>query len=177
MKKKLALIVISLDECFTEKGFSGGGHKVTKNLILQLIESDKFEIDIFCKKGKGWSNTVNGIESITVLDSGRFKSELKKRLAEKRYDYILSSDTLLPFANNLVHSNSSKYKSKNGKNKLLQFILKFYNHSKIKAQNAMICHNHAVFAVSERLRQDYIKNFDLDENKAFTTYPIGYVEK
>lgn len=177
MKKRLALIVLSLDKCFPKNGFSGGEFRVTQNLISELVKSNLYDIDIFCVQNCCFSEKIDGINSVTVIHNPDFLPELKQALKEKNYDYILSSDTLLPFANNLVHSNSSKYKSKNGKNKLLQFILKFYNHSKIKAQNAMICHNHAVFAVSERLRQDYIKNFDLDENKAFTTYPIGYVEK
>lgn len=171
MKQKLALIVISLDECFTEKGFSGGGHKVTKNLILELIASEKFEIDIFCKKGKVWENTVNGINSITILDKKHFKEDLQVKLSEKKYDYVLSSDVLLPFANNLIHSNSSKYKSKNGKNLILQKILKIYNHKKIKKQEENLAYNKATFCVSESLKQDYVSNYGLDENKVFVCYP------
>lgn len=172
-EKRLALIIISVDECFPQQGFSGGGHKVTKNLILGLIESKLFKIDIFCKK---WSNNskppVEGINSVTVLNGRTFVKELKEKLKEGHYDYVLSSDILLPFANNLVHSNSSKFKSKNGKNNFLQQILKIYNHKKIKAQeNSIKGNNRAVFTVSESLRKDYIENFNLDENKVFTSYP------
>ncbi len=171
MKKKLALILISLDECFTEKGFSGGGHKVTKHLILELINSAKFDIDIFCKKGKSWSNTVNGINSITVLNSKNFRKELDKKLKETHYDYILSSDILLPFANNLIHSNSSKYKSKNGKNAIMRFLARIYNNRKIKNQKLNMTHDKAVFTVSESLKKDYVENFNLDENKVFVCHP------
>lgn len=171
MKKKLALIVISLDECFTEKGFSGGGHKVTKNLILELVASEKFEIDIFCQKGKVWENTVNGINSITILGKKNFKENLQTKLSEKKYDYVLSSDVLLPFANNLIHSNSSKFKSKNGKNLFLQKILKIYNHKKIKKQEENLAYEKATFCVSESLKQDYVTNYGLDENKVFVCYP------
>lgn len=170
MKKKLALILISVDECFTEKGFSGGGHKVTKHLIMELVNSEKFEIDIFCKKGKTWYNTVNGIESITFLE-GNFKKELQKRLSEKRYDYILSSDILLPFANNLIHSNSSRYKSKNGKNRLMSLFARIYNSKKISKQEQNMSYNKAIFTVSESLKQDYVTNFNLDPNKIFVCYP------
>lgn len=170
MKKKLALIVISLDECFTEKGFSGGGHKVTKHLILGLVESGKFEIDIFCKKSA--VEAIDGINSITVLGKKTFVNDLKEKIAQGNYDYVLSSDILLPFANNLVHSNSSKFKSKNGKNKFMQQVLKFYNAKKIKAQEKCFENNkNAVFAVSESLKRDYVQNFNLDENKVFVAYP------
>lgn len=169
MKKKLALIIISLDECFPKQGFSGGGHKVTKNLILGLIESNKFDIDIFCKKSD--IQNIEGINSITVLNKKTFEKDLEEKIKKEKYDYILSSDILLPFANNLIHSNSSKYKSKNGKNKFIQFILKIYNSKKIKTQENNLPKNKAVFTVSESLKQDYISNFNLDSSKIFTVYP------
>ncbi len=171
MKKKLALIVISLDECFPKEGFSGGGHKVTKHLILELISSNKFDIDIYCKKGLASEKVLDGINSIKVLDKKRFKAEIEDKLAQNKYDYILSSDVLLPFANNLIHSNSSKYKSKNGKNKLIQFILQFYNAKKIKNQEINLCRNKAVFTVSESLKKDYVDNFNLNEKNVFVCYP------
>lgn len=174
-KKKLALIVISLDECFSTRGFSGGGHKVTKHLILGLIESDKFDIDIYCKGTNTkatWANTVKGINSITVLNKKTFVKDLEEKLKENHYDYILSSDILLPFANNVIHSNSSKYKSKTGKSKFLQQILKVYNAKKIKIQeNCFKNNNRAVFTVSESLKKDFVENFNIDESKVFVSYP------
>lgn len=171
MKKKLALIIISLDECFPKGGFSGGGHKVTRNLILELISSNKFDIDIFCKKAT--VPTPEGINSVTVLDNKKtFVKDLEKVLSEKKYDYVLSSDVLLPFGNILLHSNSSKQKSKNGKNIFLQQILKIYNAKKIKAQEKCFSKNDkAIFTVSESLKKDYVENFNLDETKVFTCYP------
>lgn len=170
MKKKLALIVISLDECFTEKGFSGGGHKVTKNLILGLVESGKFDVDIYCKKSA--VNTLEGVNSITVLNKKTFVKDLKEKIEQGNYDYVLSSDILLPFANNLIHSNSSKFKSKNGKNKFMQTVLKFYNAKKIKAQTQCLSgNNNKLFTVSERLKTDYVENFNLDKNRVFVCYP------
>lgn len=171
IKKKLALIIISLDECFSINGFSGGGHKVTKNLILGLIDSGKFDIDIYCKKSS--VKDLDDINSIIVLNNKKtFFKDLKSKLSEKNYDYVLSSDILLPFANNSVHSNTSKYKTKNGKNKLMQFILKFYNAKKIKAQEKCLTNNqNAVFTVSENLKNDIIENFNYDEKKVFVTYP------
>lgn len=178
MKKKLALVIISLNECFPEKGFSGGGHKVTKNLILELIKSDLFEIDIFCRKGgvNGGANgdySLDGINSITVLENKKtFSKELFEKLKAKNYDYVLSSDILLPNVNNIVHSNSSKYKSKNGKNKVLQQILKVYNSKKIKSQEKCFLNNDkALFTVSESLKNDFVENFNLEENKVFVTHP------
>lgn len=169
MKKKLALILISLDECFTITGFSGGGHKVTKNLVLGLVESNLFDIDIFCTKSS--VQKIDGVNSITLLNKKTFKKDLKTKLKEKKYDYILSSDILLPFANNLIHSNSSKYKSKNGKNRFMQLILKIYNAKKIKNQENNLPKDKAIFTVSESLKKDYVENFNLDENKVFTCIP------
>lgn len=172
MKKKLALIIISLDECFTQSGFSGGGHKVTKNLILGLVESDLFDIDIYCKKSvNSWTNCINGIKSITILSKKNFKKDLESNLKENDYDYILSSDILLPFANNIIHSNSSKYKTKNGKNPLMQKVLSIYNSKKIASQQKNMPKDKAVFTVSESLKNDYVSNFNLDEKKVFVCYP------
>lgn len=175
MKKKLALVIISVNECFwecsPEKGFSGGGHKVTRNLILELIKSGLFEIDIFCRKGG--ENAIDGINSITVLENKKtFSKDLFEKLKSKDYDYVLSSDVLLPGVNNLVHSNSSKYKSKNGKNIVLQQILKVYNSKKIKSQEKCLINNDkALFTVSESLKNDFVENFNLDENKVFVCHP------
>lgn len=171
MKKKLALVIISLDECFSRSGFSGGGHKVTKNLILGLIESGLFEIDIFCKK----STVVlpDGINSVTVLGNKKtFVNDLREKLDVSDYDYVLASDVLLPFGNVLLHSNSAKHKSKNGKNKFLQHVLKVYNAKKIRIQEECFRNNDkAVFAVSESLKKDYVENFGLDEEKVFACHP------
>ena len=171
MRKKLALILISLDECFTKKGFSGGGHKVTKNLVEQLINSEKFEIDIYCKKGTPWNNTVNGINSITVFNSKHFRKDLDAALEQKAYDYILSSDVLLPFANNLLHSNSSRYKTKKCKSPLMSRVLRVYNHKKIRNQEKNISYNKSTFTVSESLKTDYVENLKLNPEKVFVAIP------
>ncbi|MBQ3101480.1 glycosyltransferase family 4 protein [bacterium] len=171
MRKKLALILISLDECFTKKGFSGGGHKVTKNLVEQLVKSEKFEIDIYCKKGTTWNNTVSGINSITVFNSKHFKKDLEACLEQKAYDYILSSDVLLPFANNLLHSNSSRYKSKKCKSPLMSKVLRIYNHRKIRNQEKNISYDKSTFTVSESLKEDYVENLKLNPDKVFVTIP------
>ena len=171
MRKKLALILISLDECFTKKGFSGGGHKVTKNLVEQLIKSEKFEIDIYCKKGTTWHNTVNGINSITVFNSKHFRKDLETMLQQKAYDYILSSDVLLPFANNLLHSNSSRYKSKKCKNPIMKQVLRIYNHRKIRNQEKNISYTKSIFTVSESLKADYVENLKLNPEKVFVAIP------
>lgn len=171
MKKQLALIVISLDESFTLKGFSGGGHKVTKELILGLVRSGLFEIDIFCKKSS--IETLEGINSITVLGNKKtFVKDLEEKLKLRDYDYILSSDVLLPFGNVVLHSNSSKYKSIIGKNKFIQLILKVYNASKIKKQEKCFKKiDKAIFMMCANHKKDYVKNYNLDESKVFVSYP------
>lgn len=170
MKKKLALILISLDECFTQSGFSGGGHKVTKHLVLGLVESGLFEVDIYCKKSA--VDKIEGVNSITILGKKNFAEKLKEKIDAKDYDYVLSSDILLPFANNLIHSNSSKQKSKTGKSWLMQQVLRIYNRKKIKAQEKCFINNkRAIFTVSESLKNDYVSNFNLDESNAFVCHP------
>ena len=172
MKKKLALIIISIDECFTKEGFSGGGHKVTKNLISGFLDSGLFEIDIFCKKGNVENlPKIEGINSIQILGKKNFQENLEKIIDEKDYDYVFSSDVLLPFANNLIHSNSSKFKSKNGKSPLMQKLAEFYNHSKIKKQENNISREKTTFTVSQSLKDDYVESFGLDKNKVFVAHP------
>ena len=169
MKKKLALSIISLDECFTQKGFSGGGHKVSKRLIEGLVESGKFDIDIFCQKS--CVENLEGVNSITVLNKKNFAKELKDKIESEKYDYILSSDILLPFANNIIHSNSSKFKSKNSKGWLHRQILLMFNSKKIKKQERNLPKNKAIFTVSESLKRDFVDNFNLDEAKVFGAIP------
>lgn len=170
MKKKLALVVISLDECFTQEGFSGGGHKVTKKLIAGLVDSGLFDIDIFCKKST--ISSLKGINSITVLNKKTFNNDLKNALKNKKYDYVFSSDILLPFANLLIHSNSAKYKCKNGKNKFHQMLAEIYNYGKIKKQERIFKQNDkTIFTVSESLKQDYVQNYNLPADRVFACLP------
>lgn len=170
MKKKLALIVISLDECFTQKGFSGGGHKVTKHLIAGLIESGIFEIDIYCKKSA--LTALDGMNSITVLDKKTFVKDLSAKIAQNSYDYVLSSDVLLPFGNQILHSNSAKYKSKNGKSPLAEKILTIYNSNKINKQQKCFAKNDKhIFTVSDSLKNDYVQSYGIDEDRVFVSYP------
>ncbi len=172
MKKKLALSIISFDECFPQGGFSGGGHKVTKKLIEELIKSDEFSIDIFCQKGDFQKKyELDGINSIKVLNKKTFKEDFLNILEQSDYDYVLSSDVLLPYANNIIHSNSSAYKSKNGKCFLMKTVAKIFNAKKIKRQNKNISREKAVFTVSQRLKNDFVENFKLDEKKVHTAYP------
>lgn len=170
MKKKLALIIISADECFTKEGFSGGGHKVTKHLIMGLISSDLFEIDIFCKRSE--ISSFEGINSIKVLNEKTFIKDLENELSLKKYDYILSSDVLLPFGNLILHSNSAKYKSKNGKSKLLSKLALIYNSKKIKPQENVFKQNDKhIFAVSNSVKEDYSSNYNIDKERIFVSYP------
>lgn len=170
MKKKLALIVISLDECLSESGFSGGGHKVTANLISGIIQSELYDIDIFCKKSK--VESLNGINSIKVLSKKDFVKKLSDELSKESYEYILSSDILLPFGNLIIHSNSAKYKCKNGKNKLQENFLKIYNLCKIKKQQKCFSQNDKhFFTVSNSLKNDYAENYSIDANRIFVSYP------
>lgn len=170
MKKKLALIIISADECFSQSGFSGGAHKVTKHLIMGLIESELYEIDIFCKRSS--ISKVEGINIIKVLNKKTFVKELEHELSLKKYDYILSSDVLLPFGNIILHSNSAKYKSKNAKNKLVSTLALLYNSIKIKPQAKSFKQNNKhFFAVSNGLKKDYSSNYDINEDRIFVAYP------
>lgn len=175
MRKKLALSIISLEECFPQKGFSGGGHKVTKKLIEGLVDSKLFDIDIFCKKGVGTvemsPERVECIKSVNILNKKTFKEDFQRRLKGQDYDYVLSSDILLPFANNIIHSHSSKFKSKNGRSKFNQLLAKAFYVKKIKVQEQNIAKDRATFTVSERLKKDFVENFNLDESKVFACHP------
>lgn len=170
MTKKLALVVISLDECFTQAGFKGGGHKVSKHIILGLVSSGLFEIDIFCQKSAVPS--IDGVNSIRVLNKKTFVKDLESELKKKKYDVILSSDILLPFGNLILHSNSAKHKTKNGKNEFMQQILKIYNFSKIQKQEHIFKQNDKnIFTVSQDLKQDYSQNYNIPEDRIFSAHP------
>lgn len=170
MTKKLALVVISLDECFTQEGFKGGGHKVSKHIILGLVSSGLFEIDIFCQKSAVQS--IDGINSIKVLNKKTFVKDLEFELKKKKYDVILSSDILLPFGNLILHSNSAKHKTKNGKSEFMQNVLKIYNFGKIQKQENIFKQNDKnIFTVSEDLKQDYSQNYNIPEDRIFSAHP------
>lgn len=166
--KKLALIVISIDECFAKSGFSGGGHKVTKYLIENLIKSGKFEIDIYCEKSS--VDKIEGINAIFSLGKSALRALKKEDL--KDYNYILSSDVLLPFGNQILHSNSAKFKTKNGKSQLISFLNLIYSIKKIKYQENRIkkCDGN-FFTVSNSLKEDFSTSYNINKDRIFVCYP------
>lgn len=173
--KKLALIVISIDECFAKSGFSGGGHKVTKYLIENLIKSGKFEIDIYCEKSS--LHNIEGINAIYPIGKKALRALKKEDL--KDYNYILSSDVLLPFGNQILHSNSAKFKTKNGKNPILSLLSLIYSNSKIKYQKDRIakCKGN-FFTVSNSLKEDFATSYNINKDRIFVCYPsIDFIKE
>ena len=93
------------------------------NLLSEIISKPVLNL---------YSGKIEGINGVYPIGKRALRALKEENL--KGYDYILSSDVLLPFGNQILHSNSAKFKTKNGKSPLVSFLATIYSNSKIKYQ-------------------------------------------
>jgi glycosyltransferase involved in cell wall biosynthesis len=198
--KKIAFIV----RLFQDKSFYAGSEKFLYKLIEEFIKHG-YLVDVYCNEleidtkvvlPNYKSNVIiknhNGINEIILCDNGSILSipeqaeayyeKIKKATIEKEYDFVFTNgitphiDLCILQVHSLIHN---RFKNNNF------FMNLYYKKYKPKmVQNAYyeekwITQDHRkIFVVSNKLKDDYVKNFGIPENKISVIYPgIEYSEK
>ncbi len=173
--KKLAIIIDCLDKVYNKDGdIFGGANKLARFFIDFLKKKKSVEIHVFC--GLSSIREMEGIEKIHVLGFSSFENHEKffRIIQEetKAFDYIFTNDLLAPFGNVMVHSHSILYKNKNCKSFLMAFLMNILRFKKVKLFKKRFSKDiKKLITVSKIVREDYIKNGKIDENKVFYVYP------
>ena len=174
--KRVAFIVDELDRVFPKKPLKGGGYLVARHLILEFAKKKDIELYIF--SGKSESIEINGVKEINILESSPyinnhiFLIEIKK-LVYNKFDFAMFLTLPAPFESTLIQAHSSEYRYTNAKNKLMSMLIKiFYGHEKIKySQSRFSSENKIFFAVSKKLKDDYVKFIGLNPDLITISYP------
>lgn len=175
--KKIAFII----RLFQKNKFHGGGEKLFFNLIKRFAAKN-YEIDIYCSKSD--MDSAEGIRKIVVIDKHYdhlkpetmedFYNEVKNRLKDENYDYVISENITPPVDITFLQGHSLVNRLKRDKNLLEAFLYNFRNVKK----NRMKYHKkwmkegyRHIFAVSEVLKRDIVENFNIPEDKVSVVYP------
>ena len=173
--KKLAIIIDCLDKVYNENGdIFGGANKLARCFIDFLKKKKTLELHIFC----GLSSIVEmeGIEKIHILGFSSFENHEKffQRMQDetKDFDYVFTNDLLAPFGNVMVHSHSIIYKNKNCKSFFMAFLMNILRFNKVNLFKKRFSKNiKKLITVSKIVKDDYVKNGKISENKVFYVYP------
>lgn len=176
--KKIAF-VIRLFQC---ENFYGGGEKYLNKLIEQFI-SHGYIVDVWCHETNlndypGIHKIFkydNYIESINPVASESFQSELVKTMAKENYDFVISDGIKPKHDRLLLQVFSSQYQKSLIEKITKNLFDKFFNNKKLIARSydkKWLQQDHkTIFVVSHKVKEDLIKNFNVDENKIKIIYP------
>ena len=173
--KKLAIIIDCLDKVYNKNGdIFGGANKLARCFIDFLKKKKLVEIHIFC--GLSSIQSMEGIEKIHILGFSSFENHEKffqlMQQETKDFDYIFTNDLLAPFGNVMVHSHSILYKNKNCKSVLMTFLMNILRFKKVQLFKKRFSKDiKKLITVSKIVKNDYVKNGKIDENKVFYVYP------
>ena len=172
--KKIAFIV----RLFQIKDFYAGGEKFIYKIIQKFIENN-YKVDVWCKETD--QKTAAGINEIIQYEimednleisiNETKYSEIQQLIKEKEYDFVIY-DGVVPFADNMLLQVYSKAFN------IYNIFQKIYYHFKptklqhiIYEQKCLKQKHNKIFVVSNHLKNDLIKKFDVPENQIGVIYP------
>ena len=174
--KKVAFVVDKIEKVFSSKPLKGGGYLVARYLIQEFVKKPDVELHII--SGKSAQVDITGIEELVILDSyihsdkNAFLKDVKDFVTGK-FDVVLFLTFEAPFENVLLQAHSEEYKLTNTKNKIQKFFIKnLFSRRKIERNKLLFTHeNKQYFAVSEKLKADYVQNIGLKPDNVTVVYP------
>lgn len=183
--KKVALVI----RLFQDNCFYGGGEKFLYKLINEFVKNN-YIIDIWCNE-----STVTefpGINEIIICNEDtdlstpqlveKYYEKIKKRTAEKQYNYIISDSITPKIDMALLQIHSLVHRRFNKKNLIQYYYYKYFKPAKLDSvyyEEKWAKQDHRkIFVVSNKIKRDLIKNFKVDENRISVIYPgVDPIEK
>ncbi|MFI3300629.1 MAG: glycosyltransferase family 4 protein [Candidatus Gastranaerophilales bacterium] len=164
MKKKIAFFC----DKYQELNISTGGEKLNFILICQLVEKG-FIVDVFAKNYPDLKSVANDYYNICDIDVNSVTNN---------YDIVLSEGANYPSDITYIHGHSYNYRISKTQNKFQHFIYKIISnksHKKRLKADELIKKNieniNKIIVSSNVLKQDYIENFGISEDKLVTIPP------
>lgn len=174
--KKIALVVSSFDILVCADNMKGGGSVVLKNLLAQWIKDKNVVLDVYCSgttifEWEGINKIIQiPIYQFTHIDE--FNAELKKYVEVENYDNVLFGDVLSPYGSVMLQSHSYPYRYDIYGKGIKTFLFKLLGKSKIDRQKRLFGKENKIFiAMSEKIKEDYSKNFNIEKDRIKVVYP------
>lgn len=180
MKKKLALVIHSLDALLSENGIKGGANRVNFELLNQLLERNDVELTLITQKG--YHLDYKGVHSLFLFEGSIYTD--REKVLDQIQNYMndhpeltfLFSDVLFPFGNVLLQSHSLPHR-RTGDWWAIRGLSRFLNQANIQRQiNNLLGHQEpsykrTFFTVSQQIKDDYVQHFHLPSNRVHVVYP------
>ncbi|MCR5265916.1 MAG: hypothetical protein K6E29_04910, partial [Cyanobacteria bacterium RUI128] len=176
-KYRVALILNDIN-WITDKDTAskyGGAGVVIRNLYLSLTSDLNCHVDIYSKKISQFDYNKDNTNEFVIQNilEGSSTEKLQQHLYQKNYDKIISMLKLPYFNGTILQTHTTKHRF----NKVPVFIKPFRffkDKNKIKKQSAEF-HKHSnsqkMIAVSDIVKQDYVKNCDVKPSNITVSYP------
>ena len=175
MKKKLALVIHSLDALLFDEGIKGGANRLNFELLNHLLERDDIELTLITQKSqrtdyKGFKQFIF-FEGSIYTDRERVLAEIHAYAEAHPELTLLFSDLMAPFGNVLLQSHSLPHR-RAGDFYGIRWLSTYLSRRKIKAQrqNFLGSARH-FFTVSQTVKDDYVRHFNLDPSHVHVVYP------
>jgi glycosyltransferase involved in cell wall biosynthesis len=179
VKKKLALVIHSLDALLLEEGIKGGANRLNFELLNQLLLRDDIEFTLITQKG--WRTDYKGctiffFEGSIYTDREHVLAQINAYGQAHPDVTLLFSDILAPFGNLLLQSHSLPHR-RAGDWWGIRGISQLLNQAKIKNQ-AENFHpldaqgqERSFLTVSQVVKDDYVRHFKLPAHQVEVAYP------
>ena len=177
--KKIAIITTGLEKVLAGKK-CGGGEILLKNLIIELSKINDISLSVFTP----FSNEID--ESLTSKypsvdfrsynqspSSYKYIDELKQIFKKENFDVIINSNMVVPYETTFLQSHSYLHKL-NKAFILFRPVKKYLLRHKITIQkNAFLraVNDSCYIAVSNIIKDDYRKNFNIPNEKIKVIFP------
>ncbi len=179
---KLALIIDNAEMVFSSEK-RGGGSVVARNLIEELVRNGQFELTVY--SGRSNRPGILGVKHFIISEYYHYETgffeEFEHLNSVNQYDAVLTVNLSVPYKNFIIQTQSFQHRV-NEAHFLIRPFKKMMSKKKILAQKQQYetnSGNYKYFCVSDKIRQDYLKNFSLDEKKLFVAHPgtVQFFEK
>ena len=149
------------------------------NYFIDICNEKNIKIDLlFFENNKISNNKIN--KSFLLKTKYKQKNskllfllekEIKNIINIEDYDYILSDGIGLSFGCNVFHYTSLRNKINVSNNNIMKFFLKITHLKKLMLEKYQFKNISKSIFVSNTLKNDYIKNCNIDKNKSYVVYP------
>jgi glycosyltransferase involved in cell wall biosynthesis len=177
MKKKVALVLHSIDVIFSPDGGVKGGANRVNLLLLQALAAD-LTIELTLITLVGDVKVVEGVDHYFFFDKSIYtdKTEVLHQislfLADNPQDTVLFSDVIAPFGSTLFHSHSFAHRQAIKPWWVKPFTaLATRKRHRIQVEALGEVTNRQFFTVSQAVKDDWVQHFGMDANLVHVAYP------
>ena len=173
MKKILVITNDNRLSVFCPTGI-GGGYVVTKNLIETLADFEDVDLTVLSADTNNYDYKGINFVHFDFRNCSREKvNKLEKYIQNNNFDTVLTLNLYQMYKNSFLQSHSIKHRCSRSMFPI-NIIRKILSQKKIKEQEFYFTYsdkNSKFFAMSETIKNDYVKNLKLNPKNVHVVYP------